>query len=319
MDLAQAPIEWHQISELPLSMMQASNLIKNTTREARLAFAMRQILQQSDTAYEASALIRSLYDPERQMETDFSILQNTKGDLRLIASAEIYAALAGNMFQAEIQRDYDFLFLASFKEEVEFGNGKALLPFYAELARTRLSADSLPIIPIELKTQFEQIILLDDLQNMSIQNMLDLSEDINPLLLMFNIDKAEKSSLDVLQELGLWHLLPVFFQASMIKVPIDWLESASMKTAKPTAHESLELEPMLKNALLSSSASQRTAETILIISSLFQKHKLNHISANDLALVVKSLKEIGFNEAAEDLVKEIVTSHLLEIFWKQEA
>ena len=142
MDLAQAPIEWHQISELPLSMMQASNLIKNTTREARLAFAMRQILQQSDTAYEASALIRSLYDPERQMETDFSILQNTKGDLRLIASAEIYAALAGNMFQAEIQRDYDLLFLASFKEEVEFGNGKALLPFYAELARTRLSADS---------------------------------------------------------------------------------------------------------------------------------------------------------------------------------
>ena len=92
-----------------------------------------------------------------------------------------------------------------------------------------------------------------------------------------------------------------------------------MKTAKPTAHESLELEPMLKNALLSSSGSQRTAETILIISSLFQKHKLNHISANDLALVVKSLKEIGFSEAAEDLVKEIVTSHLLEIFWKQEA
>ena len=319
MDLAQAPIEWHQISELPLSMMQASNLIKNTTREARLAFAMKQILQQSDTAYEASALIRSLYDPERQMETDFSILQNTKGDLRLIASAEIYAALAGNMFQAEIQRDYDFLFLASFKEEVEFGNGKALLPFYAELARTRLSADSLPIIPIELKTQFEQIILLDDLQNMSIQNMLDSSEDINPLLLMFNIDKAEKSSLDVLQELGLWQLLPVFDQASMIKVPIDWLESASMKTAKPTAHESLELEPTLKNALLSSSGGQRTAETILIISSLFQKHKLNHISANDLALVVKSLNEIGFSEAAEDLVKEIVTSHLLEIFWEQEA
>ena len=136
---------------------------------------------------------------------------------------------------------------------------------------------------------------------------------------MFNIDKTEKSSLDVLQELGLWHLLPVFDQASMIKVPIDWLESASMKTAKPTAYESLELEPTLKNALLSSSGSQRTAETILIISSLFQKHKLNHISANDLALVVKSLKEIGFNEAAEDLVKEIVTSHLLEIFWKQEA
>jgi len=318
MDLAQAPIEWHQISELPLSMMQASNLIKNTTREARLAFAMRRILQQSDSAYEASALIRSLYDPERQMETDFSILQNTKGDLRLIASAEIYAALAGNMFQAEIQRDYDLLFLASFKEEVEFGNGKALLPFYAELARTRLSADSLPVIPIELTTQFEQIILLDDLQNMSIQNLLDSSEDINPLLLMFNIDKAEKSSLDVLQELGLWHLLPVFDKASMINVPFDWLESASMKTAKPTARESLELEPRLKNALLSSSASQRTAETILIISSLFQKHKLNHISANDLALVVKSLKEIGFNEAAEDLVKEIVTSHLLEILWKQE-
>ena len=78
----------------------------------------------------------------------------------------------------------------------------------------------MPIIPIELKTQFEQIILLDDLQNMSIQNMLDSSEDINPLLLMFNIDKAEKSSLDVLQELGLWHLLPVFDQASMIKVPL---------------------------------------------------------------------------------------------------
>ena len=76
---------------------------------------------------------------------------------------------------------------------------------------------------------------------------------------------------------------------------------------------------MLKNALLSSSGGQRTAETILIISSLFQKHKLNHISANDLALVVKSLKEIGFNEAAEDLVKEVITSHLLEIFWTQEA
>ena len=33
----------------------------------------------------------------------------------------------------------------------------------------------------------------------------------------------------------------------------------------------------------------------------------------------KALKEIGFSEAAEDLVKEIVTSHLLEIFWQQEA
>jgi len=128
MDLAEAPIEWHQVSELPSSMMQASNLIKNTTREARLAFAMKQILQQSESAFEASALIRSLYDAERPIETAFSILQNTNGELRLIASAEIYAALAGSMFQAEVQQDYDLLFLSAFKEEAKFGNGPALLP-----------------------------------------------------------------------------------------------------------------------------------------------------------------------------------------------
>ena len=107
-----------------------------------------------------------LYDPERQMETDFSILQNTKGDLRLIASAEIYAAL-GNMFQQKSK--ITIFFLASFKEEVEFGNGKHYYHFMLNW-QNATSADSY-LIPIELNT-VRTIILLDDLQNMPIQNML---------------------------------------------------------------------------------------------------------------------------------------------------
>ena len=89
MDLADSPIEWHQVSELPSSMMQASNLIKNTTREARLAFAMKQILQQSESSLEASALIRSLYDAERPMETAFSILNPRSSEIELIGEIAI--------------------------------------------------------------------------------------------------------------------------------------------------------------------------------------------------------------------------------------
>jgi hypothetical protein len=325
MDLAEAPIEWHQVSELPSSMMQASNLIKNTTREARLAFAMKQILQQSESAFEASALIRSLYDAKRPIETAFSILQNTNGELRLIASAEIYAALAGSMFQAEVQQDYDLLFLSAFKEEVKFGNGPALLPFYADLAKTRLTADGLPLIAPELKPQFEKMVLLHELTNTPAQEAGISSQDTNissmemdKLFLLMNASMADKPSIDVLKEFDLAHLLPVFDQALMIQTPLSWIELASTNVEKPNASESLELEPVLRNALIEASKNRRTAETILIISAMFEKYKLIHISANDLALVVRSLQEIGFDGSVDDLIKEIVTAHLIEKYWQEE-
>ena len=325
MDLAEAPIEWHQVSELPSSMMQASNLIKNTTREARLAFAMKQILQQSESAFEASALIRSLYDAERPIETAFSILQNTNGELRLIASAEIYAALAGSMFQAEVQQDYDLLFLSAFKEEVKFGNGPALLPFYADLANTRLTADGLPLIAPELKPQFEKMVLLHELTNTPAQDIGISSQDtsissmeMDKLFLLMNASMADKPSIDVLKEFDLAHLLPVFDQALMIQTPLSWIELASTNVEKPNASESLELEPVLRNALIEASKNRRTAETILIISAMFEKYKLIHISANDLALVVRSLQEIGFDGSVDDLIKEIVTAHLIEKYWQEE-
>ena len=325
MDLAEAPIEWHQVSELPSSMMQASNLIKNTTREARLAFAMKQILQQSESAFEASALIRSLYDAERPIETAFSILQNTNGQLRLIASAEIYAALAGSMFQAEVQQDYDLLFLSAFKEEVKFGNGPALLPFYADLAKTRLTADGLPLIAPELKPQFEKMVLLHELTNTPAQDTGISSQDtsissmeMDKLFLLMNASMADKPSIDVLKEFDLAHLLPVFDQALMIQTPLSWIELASTNVEKPNASESLELEPVLRNALIEASKNRRTAETILIISAMFEKYKLIHISANDLALVVRSLQEIGFDGPVDDLIKEIVTAHLIEKYWQEE-
>ncbi|MEK9532471.1 MAG: hypothetical protein VW162_06175 [Alphaproteobacteria bacterium] len=325
MDLAEAPIEWHQVSELPSSMMQASNLIKNTTREARLAFAMKQILQQSESAFEASALIRSLYDAERPIETAFSILQNTNGQLRLIASAEIYAALAGSMFQAEVQQDYDLLFLSAFKEEVKFGNGPALLPFYADLANTRLAADELPLIAPELKPQFEKMVLLHELTNTPAQDTGISSQDtsisymeMDKLFLLMNASMADKPSIDVLKEFDLAHLLPVFEQALMIQTPLSWIELASTNVEKPNASESLELEPVLRNALIEASKNRRVAETILIISAMFEKYKLTHISANDLALVVRSLQEIGFDGSVDDLIKEIVTAHLIEKYWQEE-
>ncbi len=318
MDLAEAPIEWHQVSELPSSMMQASNLIKNTTREARLAFAMKQILQQSESAFEASALIRSLYDAERPIETAFSILQNTNGELRLIASAEIYAALAGSMFQAEVQQDYDLLFLSAFKEEVKFGNGPALLPFYADLANTRLTADELPLIAPELKPQFEKMVLLHELTNTPAQDTSISSMEMNKLFLLMNASMADKPSIDVLKEFDLAHLLPVFDQALMIQPPLSWLELASTNVEKLNASESLELEPVLRNALIEASKNRRVAETILIISAMFEKYKLTHISANDLALVVRSLQEIGFDGPVDDLIKEIVTAHLIEKYWQEE-
>ena len=318
MDLAKSPIEWHQVSELPSSMMQASNLIKNTTREARLAFAMKQILQQGETAVEASALIRSLYDEERPMETAFSILQNTKGDLRLIASAEIYAALAGKMFQAEVQQDYDLLFLSAFKEEVKFGNGPALLPFYADLAKTRLTADSLPSIAPELKPQIEKMVLVHELTNSPDQDSSISAAEMDKLFLLMNPNTAEKLSVDMLKEFDLAHLLPVFEQALMIQTPLSWIELASFDFEKLNASESLELEPVLRNALIEASQSQRSAETILIISAMFEKHELINISANDLALVVRSLQEIGFEETVYNLIQEIVTANLIVKYWREE-
>ena len=319
MDLAEAPIEWHQVSDLPVSMTQASNVIKNTTREARLAFAMKQILQKREKATAAAALIRSLYDVERPLETAYSILQNTKGDLRLIASAEIYAALAGGMFAAEIQQDYDLLFVSAFKEEVEFGNGSALLPFYADLARTRLAADTLPIIDSDLYSEFEKIVHLDLLAKNDGQEAVLVSEDIDSLMVFVNADSAQKPSIDILQDVDLESLLPIFEQAGMIAEPLSWLEVASSQDKASQVLQSLELDPILKRALIEAAAGQRTAETILIISALFEKHNLVDISATDLALVVAALQEIGFNNAVEDLVREIVVAHLLDKYWLEEA
>ena len=316
MDLAEAPIEWHQVSELPSSMMYASNLIKNTTREARLAFAMKQILQQSETAFQAAALIRSLYNPENPMETAFSILANTKGDLRLIASAEIYAILAGSMFQAEVQQDYDLLFLAAYKEEVQIGNGVALLPFYADLAETRLTADSLPPVKPELKPQFEKMVLLNQLKNTTIKDMVISLGEMDKLFLLMNPEVAEKPPVDVLKKFDLMHLLPIFQQALMIQVPLSWMELASLTSFAADTSESFELEPVLKNALIEASESQRTAETILIISAMFGKQKLTQMSASDLALVIRSLQRIGFDKIVDNLVREIVTAHLVEKYWR---
>ena len=105
----------------------------------------------------------------------------------------------------------------------------------------------------------------------------------------------------------------------MIAEPLSWLEVASSQDKASQVLQSLELDPILKRALIEAAAGQRTAETILIISALFEKHNLVDISATDLALVVAALQEIGFNNAVEDLVREIVVAHLLDKYWLEEA
>ena len=146
-----------------------------------------------------------------------------------------------------------------------------------------------------------------------------VSEDIDSLMVFVNADSAQKPSIDILQDVDLESLLPIFEQAGMIAEPLSWLEVASSQDKASQVLQSLELDPILKRALIEAAAGQRTAETILIISALFEKHNLVDISATDLALVVAALQEIGFNNAVEDLVREIVVAHLLDKYWLEEA
>jgi len=176
----------------------------------------------------------------------------------------------------------------------------------------------LPLIVPELKPQFEKMVLLHELTNTPAQDTNISSMEMDKLFLLMNASMADKPSIDVLKEFDLAHLLPVFDQALMIQTPLSWIELASTNVEKPNASESLELEPVLRNALIEASKNRRTAETILIISAMFEKYKLIHISANDLALVVRSLQEIGFDGSVDDLIKEIVTAHLIEKYWQEE-
>ena len=162
------------------------------------------------------------------------------------------------------------------------------------------------------------MVLLHELTNSPVRDDSISSKEMDKLFLLMNANTADKPSIDMLEEFDLVHLLPVFQQALMIQTPLSWMELVSFNVAKQNASESLELGPVLRNAMIEASESQRIAETILIISAMFEKYKLIHISANDLALVVRAMQEIGLDDYVDDLIKEIVTAHLIEKYWQKE-
>ena len=97
--------------------------------------------------------------------------------------------------------------------------------------------------------------------------------------------------------------------ALLVGVDQDWLVLS--KKAEITKQPFISLSPVVLSAVMQAAANRRIAETILLTNWLLQTGPLETINPEDVAKLVIALRNIGQEDVAKALSKEILRAHLL--------
>ena len=225
-------------------------------------------------------------------------------------------AMAWRAIDADTSPERLARIVAAMKAEIADGNGALMLPLYTELITDEIAnADAAADMRFNENGVASEISMLLAIAKPNeialIEGFTENEYALRVAKLMTMIDRGELQA-SVVRDLDMWLLLPVLQAAGAVMPDQDWLVLA--KEAALVQQPVISLSPIVLEAVTHAAKNRRVAETVLLTNWLLQTGPLETINPEDIAKLVTALCNIGQEDVAEALSKEVLSAHLLSRF-----
>ena len=343
MEALHRPIPIEGIAIMPPQMAQTITSLRYLSDDARMVSTYDGLQRGLVSPREAGKLWRSAGDNEDNPQAALARLDS---EVSALTSAMAWRALEVDESNAVFG-----LIVAAMKREIMAGNGSLMLPLYAELAINALevmqSQTATPVlaeavltdnatltssglnddigesddavITVPTVTMPDEAILADIDVLLALADPVTVPailESTNPIAshirTLLTLEAGDVWDADTMQTLDTWHLQPLLQAAGIAAPDISWFDL--LQSGTHTAYSREKLSPILLKACGEAAEKKRVAETILLASWLLQSTDFTNIDPVDAGLVITYLRDVGQDQAAMRLMREIASAHLMAQF-----
>ena len=305
MDVVNRSIPLESLAVLPSQMAQSVVQLKFLGADARMVSTFDGLSRGLIDHNQVSKLWRNAgpVDGDPQLA-----LAQLDGEATALTTAMAWRAIDADTSPQRLAR-----IAATMGAEIADGNGALMLPLYAELIADEISdanaAADMRFNEDGVAPKISMLLAIDKPDDITlIEGFTDNDDALRAANLMKMIDRGELQA-GVVRELDMWPLVPVLQAAGAVMPDQDWLVLA--KDAALTQRPFISLSPIVLAAVTHAADNRRVAETILLTNWLLQTGPLETINPEDLAKLVTALRNIGQEDVAKALSKEILRAHLL--------
>ena len=305
MDVVNRSIPLESLAVLPSQMAQSVVQLKFLGADARMVSTFDGLSRGLIDHNQVSKLWRNAgpVDGDPQLA-----LAQLDGEATALTTAMAWRAIDADTSPQRLAR-----IAAAMGAEIADGNGALMLPLYAELIADEISdanaAADMRFNEDGVAPKISMLLAIAKPDDITlIEGFTDNDDALRAANLMKMIDRGELQA-GVVRELDMWPLVPVLQAAGAVMPDQDWLVLA--KDAALTRRPFISLSPIVLAAVTHAADNRRVAETILLTNWLLQTGPLETINPEDLAKLVTALRNIGQEDVAKALSKEILRAHLL--------
>ena len=305
MDVVNRSIPLESLAVLPSQMAQSVVQLKFLGADARMVSTFDGLSRGLIDHNQVSKLWRNAgpVDGDPQLA-----LAQLDGEATALTTAMAWRAIDADTSPQRLAR-----IAAAMGAEIADGNGALMLPLYAELIADEISdanaAADMRFNEHGVAPKISMLLAIAKPDDITlIEGFTDNDDALRAANLMKMIDRGELQA-GVVRELDMWPLVPVLQAAGAVMPDQDWLVLA--KDAALTQRPFISLSPIVLAAVTHAADNRRVAETILLTNWLLQTGPLETINPEDLAKLVTALRNIGQEDVAKALSKEILRAHLL--------
>jgi hypothetical protein len=305
MDVVNRSIPLESLAVLPSQMAQSVVQLKFLGADARMVSTFDGLSRGLIDHNQVSKLWRNAgpVDGDPQLA-----LAQLDGEATALTTAMAWRAIDADTSPQRLAR-----IAAAMRAEIADGNGALMLPLYAELIANEISdanaAADMRFNEDGVAPKISMLLAIAKPDDITlIEGFTDNDDALRAANLMKMIDRGELQA-GVVRELDMWPLVPVLQAAGAVMPDQDWLVLA--KDAALTQRPFISLSPIVLAAVTHAADNRRVAETILLTNWLLQTGPLETINPEDLAKLVTALRNIGQEDVAKALSKEILRAHLL--------
>ena len=305
MDVVNRSIPLESLAVLPSQMAQSVVQLKFLDADARMVSTFdglsRGLIDQNQ--------VSKLWRNAGPVDADpLLALAQLDGKASALTTAMAWRAIDADTSPRRLAR-----IAAAMEVEIADGNGALMLPLYAELIADEISdtnaAADMRFNEDGVAPKISMLLAIAKPDDIAlIEGFTDNDDALRAANLMKMIDREELQA-GVMRDLDMWPLVPVLKAAGAVMPDQDWLVLA--KDAALTQRPFISLSPIVLAAVTHAADNRRVAETVLLTNWLLQTGPLDSINTEDLAKLVTALRNIGQEDVAKALSKEVLRAHLL--------
>jgi hypothetical protein len=308
MDVLNRSIPLEALAVMPAQMAQSVVQLKFLSPDARMVSTFDGLSRGLIDYKQANKLWRDVGPMGGNSQLALAQLD---GGPTALTSAMAWRAIDADASDKQMSR-----IASAMSAEIKGGNGSLMLPLYAELIRNAVSnvdaAADMRFNEDGVASKIAMLLAIDRSDDTSIiEDFTDNNEALLAAQLLQMIDTGS-SQIGVLNNLNAWSLAPILEAAGVVLADQDWL--VFVKDTTLSSQQSVNLSPLLVNAVLQSAEERRVAETVLLANWLLQTAPLHLVNPLDLSQVIAALRTIGQDEVAKALAEEVLRAHLLNRF-----